>query len=218
MSTPVKIVDEDGNTPKVVERGLVISQTPSPAPAQSSFIQIPFVKNLSTDGSGLGLPIDLSLVDGSVDPIDAFIGASSEGDIYLKSANLFIEASGNIQLQDFGSISSGLTNGIDTFIENEAVKFPITQIPIKTNLDMIRIGTLTPSLGEDSTAFRGKQTIAGGNTFYNPIWDLTRLAGGFEGIRLTRNTNQRIGITINDDLTSLVSFNIIMTGYLRLVN
>lgn len=214
MTIPIIIMDEKKNTPKIVDRGLVVTQNSVPAPAQTDFLQVPFVQSMAVNGDG---EIELSNVDGSVIPVDAFIEARSDGDLYLEIANLFIEGSGNLQLQDFGDISGGLTNGIDTFVESKGTKIPITQVPITTNLDMVRIGHLTAPLGGDSSAFRGKQTVAGGNTFYNPVWDLTKLSSGNEGIVLAAGTKQRLGITINDDLTSLVSFNILIVGYLRLI-
>jgi len=212
MSTPITIEDEDGNTTKVIDRGLVVTRNPVLAPAPTEFTQVPFVRNIAVDGTG---SIDLRQ-NGSVTPIDAFIEARSDGDLYIEIANLFIEGAGNIDLNQFGDLAA-LTGGIETFVESQGVRFPITQVPIQTNLDMIRIGTLTQGLGEDATAFRGKQSLGGGNTFYNPIWDLTKLSSGNEGIVLAANTKQRLGITINDDLTSLIAFNIVMIGYVRLI-
>jgi len=214
MATPITIVDKDGNTPKVVDEGLVVTRNPVLAPASKDFTQVPFVMNLAVDGDGA---IDLRQ-DGSTTAIDAFIEARSDGDLYIEIANLFIEGAGNIDLNQFGGIAA-LTNGIETFVESEGTKIPITQVPILTNIDMIRIGTLTQGLGEDATAFRGKQALGVGNTFYNPVWDLTKLSSGNEGIVLAAGTNQRLGITINDDLTgvALTAFNIIMIGYVRLI-
>lgn len=211
MTTPVILTDEQKNTPRIIDRGLVVTSNPTPAPAGSELIQIPFVRNFKINGDG---SLDLR-VDGSTTPVDAFIEAQSDGDIYLKTANLIIEGPGNLQLEDFGNITGGLANGINTFIENQGTKFPITQVPIITNLDAIRVGTLTPAPGVDASAFRIKQTQGGGDTLYNPVWDLTRLSAGFEGIVLAAGTNQRLGLTINDDLTSLTSFNVIVIGYLR---
>lgn len=214
MPIPAVITDDKKNTARVIDDGLVVTKNSVPAPAPTEFLQVPFVKNMAVDGTG---EIELSNVDGSTAPVDAFIEARSDGDLYLEIANLFIEGSGNIQLEDFGDIIGGLTVGIDTFVESKGTKIPITQVPITTNLDMNRIGTLTQGLGVDASAFRGKQSLGGGNTFYNPIWDLTKLSSGDEGMVLAAGTKQRLGITINDDLTSLVSFNVLIIGYLRLV-
>lgn len=212
MTTPITIIDKDGNTVKVIDQGLVVTRNAVLAPANTDFTQVPFVKNIAVNGTGT---IDLRQ-DGSVTSIDAFIEARSDGDVYIKVANLFVEGTGNIDLNEFGDLLA-LANGIETFVESQGTKIPITQVPIKTNLDMIRIGTLTQGLGSDATAFRGKQSLGGGNTFYNPIWDLTKLSSGDEGIVLAANTKQRLGVTINDDLTSLVAFNIVMIGYIRLI-
>lgn len=212
MTTPVKIIDKDGEEARIIEGALVVSNIPVPSPSNIKFIQIPFIENLSINGDGVSFDLR---VDGSVTPIDAFLEARSDGDLYIKTANIIVEDAGNIALEDFGALPA-LTNGIDTFIENEGIRFNITKQPIKNNFDMIRIGTLTPAVGADDTAFRIKQRLGVGDTLYNPVWDFTRLAGGTEGIRLASNTKQRLGITINDDLTTLTSFNMVLTGYIRL--
>lgn len=213
MTTPVILTDEKKNTPSIIDRGLVVTNNPTPPPSQTEFLQIPFVRALAIDGGDI---TDLT-VDGSINSIDAFVKARSDGDLYIKVVNIIIEGAGNIALEDFGNITGGLTNGIDTFIQNEDVKFAITQVPIFTNLDAIRIGTLNPAIGTDASAFRIKQTQGGGDTLYNPVWDLTKLSAGVEGVVLSANTNQKLGITINDDLTGLTSFTIIVLGYLRIV-
>lgn len=212
----VRITDSDGNEARLVERGLLVSNHAVPAPGTTTFDQIPFISAISVGGTGEAADTDLR-VNGSVNPIDAFISALDEGDLYIKTANIFIEGSGNINLSDFGDIAGGLPNGISTFIQNQGVKFPITRQPILTNSDMVRIGTLTAGLGSDESAFRLKQQQGSGDTGYNPVWDMTRLAAGTEGVRLSAGTKQRLGITINDDLRSLVSFNIIFSGYIRLI-
>lgn len=213
MSTPIIITDDKGNEAKIVDHGLLVSQSPAPALGGEDFLQIPFVEALTIEGDGV--TTDLR-VDGSVNSIDAFIEARAEGDLYIKTANIIVEGAGNIALEDFGNLSE-LTNGLDTFIQNKGVKFPITKQPIKTNLDLVRIGTLTPAVGSDETAFRIKQVQGAGATLYNPVWDFTRLASGIDGVRLSANTKQRLGITINDALGDLTSFTVIMTGFIRLI-
>lgn len=218
MSTPITIIDENGDTPLIIDRGLVTTPNPIPAPSNGELMQIPFIQALSTDGSGTGIEIDLRLNGSLASPIDAFIGAVSNADIYIKTANIFIEDNATLILQDFGAIADGLTNGLNTFIESEGVKFPITKQPILTNLDLTRIGTKTPTLGSDDSAFRIKVAGQGNsNSAYNPVWDFTLLAAGTEGVILPAGTNRKLGITINDDLTGLEAFNIIMSGYLRFI-
>ena len=115
MTTPVTMVDEHGNTTLIVDRGLVVSPNPVPSPSSSGkLIQLPFIQSLSIDGTGLGDSINL-MVDGSLaDPVDAFISAISGADIYIKTANIFIEGGANLLLKDFGTIVDGLDNGINT--------------------------------------------------------------------------------------------------------
>lgn len=211
---PIRVSDEEGNEAKIIERGLLVSNHAVPAPGAKEFDQLPFVENISINGDGTS--IDLR-VDGSITPISAFVQAIELGDIYIKTANIVIEDTGNINLGDFGNIAGGLTVGLDPFIENKGVKFEITRRPLRTSFDLIRVGTLNPSLGVDDDAFRIKQQQGSGNTLYNPIWDFTRLAAGNEGVRLSAGTKQRLGFVINDDLTSLVAFNVVFTGYIRLI-
>jgi len=214
MPTPTNIVGKNNEVAGVQEGALVVTNIPVPASTDSDLIIVPLVINVSVDGAGVVFDLNL---DGSSTPIDALIQADSDGDIYIKTINIIIEDTGNIFLEDFGGIAGGLSNGIDTFIEARGVRFPISKRPLFTNFDMVRVGTLTPPVGADDTAFRIKQRQGSGDTLYNPVWDMTRLSSGDLGIRLAANTNQKIGITINDNLTSLVSFNMVMTGFKRLI-
>lgn len=170
---------------------------------------IPFVGSFTVNGDESTINLN---VDGSVVPIDAFIGPPIIGDLYLTTANILIADSGVIALNRFGGISGGLTIGIDFFIENanERILFAPN---LKTNFDFIRIGTLTQGIGGKNDAYQMANATPANEDAYNPVLDLETVSPG--GVRLRKDTLDKIGLTINDDLTSVSTFQVTIFGYIR---
>ena len=48
---------------------------------------------------------------------------------------------------------------------------------------------------------------------YNPVMDFTRISP--LGVRLRADTKDKLGVSIRDDLTSVNTFNILITGFIR---
>ncbi len=209
MSLKVKIIGEGPDFAKVEDEGVLTSLLPYP-PLNVDNKIIPFVGNLTVNGDGS--TSDLT-VDGSVNSIDAFIGPPTSGDLYITSANVLIADSGVIKLNSFGSASGGLTNGFDFFIENANQRFLFTG-KLKTNFDFIRVGTLTQGLGGKNDAYQMSNATPLNEDAYNPIIDFTRVSP--LGVRLRKDTLDKLGIIINDDITSVSTFNILINGYIRI--
>lgn len=172
----------------------------------------PFVGSLTVNGDGVTTELT---VNGSVTPVDAFIGPPVDGDLYLTTANVLIADSGTIALNRFGGITGGLTNGIDFFVELANQRFGFAAA-IKTNFDLIRISTLTEGLGSKTNAYEMANTDPSNNDGYNPVLDFTKISP--LGIRLRADTLDKLGICVNDDLTSVATFNVVITGYIRLID
>lgn len=215
MAANTHIIGENNNRADVIGGGLVISQTPAPAPA-SETLTLPYVNSMTVNGDGV---TDDLRVDGSITEQRAYIEAESGADIYIKQINVLIEdnAGGSgISLNEFGALPA-LTNGLLTFFESKNVESALSERPLFSNFDVLRIGSLSPDIGSDDTAFRlqgAKNSTAYG---YLSRWDLTNLAPGVDGVLMRANTNQKIGIRIRDDLTALDTFEIICLGYRRFV-
>ena len=208
MSLKVKIQGVKPGFADVQDKGVLASVLPYP-PLDVENNIIPFIGNLTVNGDGVTTNLS---VDGSVNSIDAFIGPPVNGDLYLTTANILIADSGSISLNRFGSLSE-LTNGIRFFVEtaNERI---ITSIPLKSNFDFIRVGSLTQGTGGKTDAYQLSNTDASNDDGYNPVIDFTKISP--LGLRLIKDTQDKIGITISDNISSVETFNIIINGFIRI--
>jgi len=205
----VQIIGEGPEIARVLDQGALVSVLPYP-PLDVPNKIIPFAGNLTVNGDNI--TSDLR-VDGSVIPVDVFVGPPITGDLYLTTANILISDSGVVALNRFGGITGGLAKGIDIFVETENARFSVAQ-GLKTNFDMIRVSTLTPGTGSKNDAYLLANTNSGNEDGYNPILDFTDLSP--LGIRLRKSSLDKLGFTINDDLRPLGTFNVIITGYIRI--
>ena len=102
---------------------------------------------------------------------------------------------------------------ITFFIETANERVEIS-IPLKSNFDMIRVGTLTQGTGGKTDAYQLSNTNSANEDGYNPVLDFTGVSP--HGIRLRKDTLDKVGITISDDLTGVSTFNVIINGYIRI--
>lgn len=209
MTQPVQIKGKGSEFAEIHDQGLLISSLPFP-PIDVENKIVPFIGALTINGDRITTSLS---VDGSVTPVDAFIGPPVFGDLYLTTANILIADSGAIALNKFGSINGGLTNGINFFVETENERLDIS-IALKTNFDFIRIGTLTVGTGGKTDAFQLSNTDNDNDDGYNPILDFTKVSP--VGIRLRADTLDKLGICINDDITGVATFNVIINGFIRI--
>ncbi len=209
MSLKVRIQGLGAEVAKVEDEGVLTSVLPYP-PLNVPNNIIPFVGNLTVNGDGT--TSDLT-VDGSVNSVDAFVGPPITGDLYITSANILIADSGVIALNRFGNINGGLANGMDFFIENANQRFLFSG-KLKTNFDFIRVGTLTQGLGGKNDAYQMSNATPLNEDAYNPVIDFTRVSP--LGVRLRKDTLDKLGVIINDDITSISTFNILINGYIRI--
>lgn len=208
MVLKVHIGGEGVDSALIKDEALLVSVLPYP-PAGVAGKTLPFTGALTVNGDGI--TIDLN-VDGSTIPIDAFIGPPVTGDLYLTTANVLIADNGAVALNKFGSQSS-LTNGISFFIETENKRTSIG-LSLKSNFDFIRVGTLTQGTGGKTDAYQLANTDSANNDGYNPVLDFRSVSP--TGIRLRKDTLDKIGIEISDDLTGVATFNVLINGYIRI--
>lgn len=209
MTLDVRIKGEGPGFAELQDDVLIVTQTPYP-PLDVENKVILFIDLLTVNGDGVTTSLS---VDGSVTPVDAFVGPPITGDLYLTTANILIADSGAIALNKFGSINGGLTNGINFFIESNNERQDMST-GLKTNFDFIRVGTLTVGTGSKNDAYQLSNADPDNDDGYNPVLDFTRVSP--QGIRLKAGSLDKLGICINDDLTSVNTFNVVITGYVRL--
>lgn len=214
MAIPSQLTGTKGEVAEVVDGGLVVSSLPAPS-SESNILTVPYVGFMTPTGR-LGNP-DLT-VDGSVNNIDVYIAAEPGFDIYIKEIKILITGPTDLDLQDFGNITGGLTNGLVPYFENANNRIAFSDRPLLSNFDVIRVGSKTPALGEDSSAFRIKGAKLGtASSSYFAIWDMNNISPSNLGVRLTAASKQFLGVEIRDNLTSLEAFEILCVGYRRFI-
>jgi len=170
----------------------------------------PFREFLTDDGTPGGSS-DM-LVDGSATPIDFFVEAPQEADLYVTRLS-FIVVDQNASLNTFGNISA-LTNGCRLFYTDELGEVVIAEA-LQTNFDIVRLGSGLPSFGDGTTAF-----IANNVDFISegiiPILDFKDTFGFRWGLELRNGSRQRLVLTIRDDITGIDAMDVIVYGFLRL--
>jgi len=212
MTVPIRITD--GIDEVIIQNGaLSVTQFPP-----TDAVIIPVVRPFTVNGDGV--TTDLK-VDGSTNSINAFLGADEDGDIFITEINVVILGTiggGNANLNDFAAVTDGLTNGSILFRNIQGTVNEFREFPLKTNFDWVTIGTLTPPVGVDGSAFRLKNVLSGLNSFgYNPRLDMKAINPPF-GLRLKALSSDRLGIIIQDDLTvvEISAFQINAIGFKQL--
>jgi len=170
----------------------------------------PFRQFLTDDGTPTGNS-DM-LVDGSVTPIDFFVEAPQDRDLYVTRVS-FIVVDQNMSLNTFGNISS-LTNGLRLFYTDELGEVDIAEA-LQTNFDIVRLCSGLPSFGDGTTAF-----IANNVDFISegiiPVLDLKDTFGFRWGLEFRNGSTQKLVLRIRDDITGIDAMNVIIYGFLRL--
>lgn len=135
------------------------------------------------------------VVDGSSTPVD-FIGSPPTGKIwYIKSIHIIIEDS-NINFSKFGGIGS-LTNGVDFFVTEDG-QSERTLASIKRNGQFYSFANDVEiqSAATDILIARINLGVNAGTT-----------------LSLTNSNSEQLKATVNDDLTGLDVFNVLMQGF-----
>lgn len=137
-------------------------------------------------------------VDGSATNIEFVVSAEEDSDIYVKTLSLLIADNG-ARLNLFGALTA-LTNGFSLTYETTDLGVVNIAESVKTNLDMIRLGLGQPAFGSGTNAFLADISGGGADT-YMPVIDLSVAFGLLRGLRLRSGTNDKIALTIKDNLS-----------------
>lgn len=215
MSLKTRIANEDGVATKVTRGGsLHVAITPEP-PETDEILSAPFATWVTLNGIYFidGGVNDLRVNGSLASPIEAYVAARQQGDLYLTSLNILISAT-TLTMNRFGDINNGLTNGIIFFYESPLGRIE-SPVVIKTNFDLFRFSPdKAAALGSKNDAFQIANAVLLQDA-YLPIIDLRQFSPSGYGVRLRQNQEDKIGISIRDDLTTLGGFNIFAGGYLR---
>ena len=135
-------------------------------------------------------------VNGSITPVDFYVQPVPGETFAIKHISIEVSDSGNPGIDDYGNIVGPLANGIGFFVELDGVKFQ-QGTNYHSNRELMNLGPVTQQLD-----FSGSTKV----TIFN--FDLASYDE--RGIVIQGKKNEKFGITINDDLTTLIhhGFNI----------
>lgn len=194
-----------------VEKSGAVSVVERPFPPFGVMQNVrPFRQFLTTDGTPGGSS-DM-LVDGSVTPVDFFVQAPSDMDLYIIRLS-FIVVDQNMTLNRFGTIPA-LTNGIRLFYTDEVGEVDIAE-SLQTNFDIIRLASGDPSFGNTTNAFIANN-VSGNSEGVIPVLDMKDTFGFRWGLELRGGSLQKLTLEIRDDITGIDAMDVIAYGFLRL--
>ena len=188
------------------EISVVIHQHP---PVDEDITALPFRQYFTDDGMSSGSN-DMT-VNGSVNYVDYYISANSNYDIYIKYITVEIGDGGTPALNKFGALTA-LSNGVAFYWDTQTEPLYELHEGIKTNKDFIRIASDTGAIGTGTDAYLADVSGGGSEKSYLPNMDMTEVYGLPWGLRLKKNTNDRLIFRVQDNLTGLSTFNAIATG------
>jgi len=169
----------------------VIHQHP---PKDEKLSSIPFVQYFANNRGSSDFR-----VNGSANSVDFSVQAVSDFDLYIKTISLIIADAG-ASLNKYGNLTA-LTNGTQLIWETQDLGTVIISNNLKTNLDLERAALLQSGFGTGTEAF--KLDISGGGAdAYAPVFDFEMIFGPKYGIRLRKNTKDRLFFRIRDNLSS----------------
>jgi len=214
VSTPIQIIDGGNTARKAVvtpDRGLLVAQTIPPVPAVGveSRRRI-YAQYAGTTGAILeGLPngnADQG-VDGGTTPVEFFVQAEDDFDIRVMGIAILI-ADTAVAHNNFGNVSA-LTNGWDLSI-TEAGDETFLIKSAKTGGQVIAQAGFSNPYGDGVTTFELSNWTVNedAQTISIPI---NRVIPG--GLRLARQSTDRISCFVRDDLTGLTEMYVRIVGY-----
>jgi len=203
-----QIIDtKTGNTAHINGEGEISVVVHPHPPIDEEIHARPFRQYFTDDGTSTGSE-DLR-VDGSSTPVEFWIEADPNVDIYLKTLSAIISDNGST-LAQFGAITA-LTNGVLFSHQSIDGGTVVVHEGLKTNLDMIRLALGNPAVGDGTSAFRADISGSGADS-YLPTINLSEIFGLPWGLRLRKGTEDKLIITIRDNIAAIDQFDVIAYG------
>lgn len=135
-------------------------------------------------------------VDGSVTPVEFMAGPGTGKKWYIARMILTIEDE-SINHIKFGGLAIPLTNGVDIKITEDGVERTLAEGLIKTNHEFYQLAYDVTIKSATTDILAMRWTFTKGGTF----------------LRFKNSTSDKFSIIINDDLSALQAFQVIIQGY-----
>jgi hypothetical protein len=164
-------------------------------PKDAEQITLPFTEYMKLNGTGT---ISF-LVNGSVTNQDFYVSAK-DYDVYINTI-VFEIADASAALNEFGALAA-LTNGLEFYYFNQTQGKYTIESGIKTNYDMVKLANFQPAFGTGTAAFQLTNAVSASEAYVGVI-DLEDVFGLQWGVKLKKNTTDRLGFIVKDNITGL---------------
>jgi hypothetical protein len=210
MSVEVRDGWGTSNKLKINGEGEIAVTIHSHPPDDEAVTSFPFRQYFTDNGNSDGSN-DMSAASGTVAAPATFYVSAKNKDVFIKSLSMRIGDTGTVNLLRFGGLAA-LTNGCELEFSNDDIGNVTIADSLTTNLSLVRLGTATAAIGTGVDAFLADAAGGGSEDTYLPFIDFTQTFGFPWGLRLKKESNDRITFKIQDDLTGLITFDIIAYG------
>ena len=210
MSRNSNIIDGEGSGKyiKVNDAGYILTQNSIVPPNDSRDLQIIYRKFLTLNADGTTTEM---LVDGSTTPQKFYISAIPNKDIFITSLSIIIQG-GGLSLGDNFAGGVALTNGVRMYYEDQNGEVNIGT-DLTTNFSFTRLCQGNTPFGDNANAF----IKTDGTPAIFPTLNFKKVFGFTSGLRLLRNTTNKLVLEVNDNLPGTVgaspAFTIIANGF-----
>jgi hypothetical protein len=167
-------------------------------------ITLPISEYLKLNGTGTSS----MLINGSVTNQDFYITARNY-DVYINTIVFEIADAGAL-LNQFGALAA-LTNGLEFYYFNQTQGKYVIESGLKTNYDMIKLANFQPAFGTAANSFQLTNAISAAEAYVGVI-DLEDVFGLQWGLKLKKNTTDRVGFIVKDNITGLDAMTIKIYG------
>lgn len=189
---------------KIEEDGSINAYLVPRPPLDTQQQALPFAQYMKLNGAG----VSSMVVNGATANQDFYVVAS-DYDIYINTI-VFTIADAGATLDKFGALTA-LTNGLEFYYFNQIEGKYTIESGLKSNFDMIRLANFEPAFGTGNEAMKLNNVVGASEAFVGVI-DMEDIFGLQWGLKLRKDTTDRIGFIVKDNLSTLDSFDIKVYG------
>lgn len=165
--------------------------------------ELGIVLRAMTDDGVLGTNANAA-VNGSITPVDFWVQPPPTTEFVLNRLAIEVSDGGNPGLDDYGAITGPLPNGIQFFIERDTVKEDFGG-PITSNREIVSI-------------FPEVEILPFAGSIQLRLYSFDVFTHSNSPVVLQGNTNDKFGVTIQDNLLTLANHSFSVKGNVRAVN
>lgn len=192
-------ISADKNEAKIVSG---VYEIKAPYPPLTTQDPVIFRDYFTLNGNGT---TRLMRVNGSANPIDFYIQAQPEYDLYITALSFYIGAElASVDLNEFGNLPA-LTNGCALFYESQDTGIITISDPIRLNFDIMKMGLFNPTIGTGTSAFKVQSAITPTSEGYLSTVYMSQIGFDKGGLLLRNGTTDRLVFRVRDNLDQSIT-------------